>query len=145
MKRIAFAAALAGLCAILCQKLPSQGFPSELYSTPRKFLLRPLADMRLFVCGSSVLDDRIKRGVCVIDFIVGTTNVSRHPYEPAVGSGQPLEEVLRSQKLVPVSRQIRLFKANSIQQDFPLSQEAKNAIRKAIVEAGDIIVLVPPE
>src|SRR5437870_4686248 len=82
------------LAAVLSlrQQLVSQSYPSQLYSTSRLFLLRHSSDLRLFVCQRAILDDRIKRQVCLIDFIAPTNRTNWPPIqEPPVGEGKTLD------------------------------------------------------
>jgi hypothetical protein len=130
----------------LAQHIPSQSTPSQLYSTARHFIVTGCSDMRTFVCERLFLEDRIRREVCLLDFISPTNRAERmQPREHLVGKGKTLQEVLRGEKLEFEfgARQIRVFKENIIQQDFVMDKRASEALRQIVVEPGDIIIFAP--
>ena len=55
------------------QSVPPQLHPSQLVSSSKKFLLTTRSDLRLFVCDKVFLDDRIRRKVCLVNFITPST------------------------------------------------------------------------
>jgi hypothetical protein len=76
---------------LFAQDSLAQRKPSELYSTPKKFLVTSKSDMRLFICDKPTLDDRVRRKVCLIDSVTSRSRTNSVILEVAVGDGPRLE------------------------------------------------------